>query len=149
MEAVILWQFCILVTIHTGIAIALYHLAERRLGTGATWAFIGLLFSVFGLLVFFLYIFWAESMERIRERGEFRRIDQFMQARRKEAQSMDHLEHSAHVDHYLDELVNTRQFEAARAHVGEKLRQAHEQGDKPSEEACRRMLEELEDLPQS
>lgn len=144
MESIIILQFAAGIIVQILIAIALYHMAERRFGTGTTWAVLGMALGPLGLVLFFGYFFWAEGLARIKERSESQRLDKYLKSQAQENGSQHRLAHSAGVDHYLDELLRNNQWDHAEQHIAEKIRQAHEMGDKQNEAIYREQREHVE-----
>ena len=150
-----------LVVTWLGIAIAIYHIAEKRFGTGGSWAalslvlgafgmllrsFYGLLaFGVLSLLLLLLYIVRDAAAAHGRVIGDSQRVRQMMKQRQRDLEAAKPRKASSGRDDYLVDMMERNQWQAAQTHAEERLRAAHELGDVFKEEYYRQALHEIEE----
>lgn len=147
-ESFIFIAWLIGVVTHVAIVIALYHLGDRRFGTGTTWAVAAFVFGIFALIAFGLIVFYDASVQRAKEVEERGRIKRFMAEYQKSREaeqepSADHAREDARFDSNIDRLLASGNRRAARDYALDQLRTAHEQGDKTQEDKYRLYLERI------
>jgi hypothetical protein len=144
---ILFWFWAISVTVQITIAVALYHMAEQRFSNGALWAWIGILFGPLALLVYGAYVLFDASMEKARETAERGRLERFMTEYRQErAGSGEGARGTTGGDPHVEQLLTDGRYAAARDHVTERLRQAHEMGDQTREDIYRGYLQQIDEV---
>lgn len=129
----------------------LYHLGERRFGTGTTWAVAAFVFGIFALIAFGLIVFYDASFQRAKEVEERGRIKRFMEEYQKLRETEEESRTSqasadVRFDLNIDRLLAGRNFSAAREYALDQLRTAHEQGNKIQEEKYRLYIERIDQV---
>lgn len=142
------WIFSLWITgliIKVGIAIALYHMAEKRYGNGVLWGMIGFVFDILGLLIYFGFVYFEASMSLARGKAEEQRVARIMKQQRQEQKAAEYHKPNSGRDDYLHEMMARNQWQAAETHAKERLRAAHELGDVYKENYYRQALRELDE----
>ena len=142
------WLFSLWITglaIKVGIAMALYHMAEKRYGNGVLWGMIGFVFDIIGLLIYFGFVYFEASMSHARGVAEEKRVARIMKQQQRELKAAEYRKPSSGQDEYLQDMMARNQWQAAETHAKERLRAAHELGDPYKEEYYRKVLRELDD----
>lgn len=142
-----------------GIAVAVYHIAEKRLGNGASWAavtlilggiglllrsYYGLLaFGVLSLLILLLYIVRDEAVAHGRVIGDSQRVKRMMKQRLRDLEAEKPRKVPTGRDEYLVDMMERNQWQAAQSRAEECMRAAHELGDVFKEDYYRQALHKI------
>lgn len=128
-------------------AVILFHLGEKRWGTGPTWAFLGFCFNVFALLAFLLLAGYESNTYHSTHVLESQRVRKLMKAASGLPSQQQRLETGEDVqssDPYIDELLAAHRQADALAYARERRAAAFRTGDQPREALYSRYAAEIE-----
>jgi hypothetical protein len=122
-------------------AVILFHLGEKRWGNGPTWAWLGMFFNVFALLLFLLLAGYETSEARSTGMVEARRIRQVMKATRglvQQERQASLIEDGSHItvgdsDPWVEELLADHRPAEALTYARERYNVAFQTGDRARE----------------
>lgn len=132
-------------------AVILFHLGEKRWGNGPTWAWLGMFFNVFALLLFLLLAGYETSEARSTGSLEAQRVRKLMQATAhlgSQQRQVANLEDGSHLvagstDPVVEQLLAGQHPADALAYARERYAVAFQTGDQQREELYGRYIAQI------
>jgi hypothetical protein len=131
-------------------AVILFHLAERRWGTGPTWAFLGFCFNIFALLAYLLLAGYESNSHYSSGILESQRVTKLLHATRdfdsqkqRAGTAVQDEQPALSTDPYIDELLASHRQAEALDYARERLRVAFQTGDSGRETLYGRYVSDI------